>query len=234
MGRVIVISGASSGLGKAIIEGIIQYNDTIYCIGRSKPYLNIEADGVTVHHIKVDYKSPASVVDQLVKEGVVRCDLLLNCAGYMPLEDSFLLYDLKQEFNILDVNLMTHYLVTKHFIQGAMDDCCKLNIISIASCCGVKADSETPLYAAAKAGIIALTEGLCTFKPELVRINCISPGYFNTNLVPGDAPQELLDAQVPQKREARPEEIVPVVKMILDSPFMTGSNIIIDGGQVRK
>jgi NAD(P)-dependent dehydrogenase (short-subunit alcohol dehydrogenase family) len=232
MGRTIVISGASSGLGKAIIEGIARDGDFVYSLGRSTPNLNL--DHVAVQHVQVDYKNPATVVEQLKSAGILSCDLLLNCAGYMPLEDSFLLYDTKQEFNILDVNLTSHYLVTKHFIQGAMEDCSKLDIISIASCCGVKADSETPLYAAAKAGIIALTEGLCTFKPELVRINCISPGYFNTNLVPGDAPQELLDAQVPQKREAQPEEIVPVVRMILDSPFMTGSNIIIDGGQVRK
>ena len=234
MSRVIVISGASSGLGKAIIEGIAQEGDTIYCLGRKKPNLKLKCGPVFIQHIEVDYSNPIRVIETLKQMDIVRCDLLLNCAGYMPLEDNMLMYSEKQEFDILNVNLTTHYFVMKHFIKGAVGDYSKLNIINIASCCGVKSDCETPLYAAAKAGIISLTEGLCTFKPELIRINSISPGFFNTNLVPGDAPKELLGKLVPQKREAQPQEIVPVVKMILDSPFMTGSNIIIDGGQVRK
>ena len=62
-----------------------------------------------------------------------------------------------------------------------------------------------------------------------VRVNCISPGFFNTNLVEGDTPQELID-QVPMLREAQPEEIIPVIDMLQKSTYMTGANIVIDGG----
>lgn len=228
--RTLVISGASSGLGQTIVKALMDDFDLVVTIGRSTPYLGHTPSKHM--HITMDFKNPTECL-KAIEKNVTVCDVLINCAGYMPLED-FLDYSLEQEMDILNINYTTHYLMMKHFMAGAVKVGRKLDIINIASGCGVKPDCDTPNYAACKSGIIALTKGLATYRPELIRVNSISPGFFNTNLVPGDAPQELLDAVVPMKREADPREIMPVIRCILNSPFMTGSNIVIDGGQVCR
>jgi NAD(P)-dependent dehydrogenase (short-subunit alcohol dehydrogenase family) len=235
---VLVISGASSGLGKEIVDGIIGRFDTVVCLSRTCPEdLKEWEKRALVIWFRVDYSNPFDVEEVLrsisKNSPIGACDVLINNSGYMPLHDDFRDYTLEEELAMVNVNLVSHHLVMKHFIDLAVVQNIKLDIINIASACGVKPDSDTPLYAASKAGIIALTSGMALYRPDLVRVNCISPGFFNTNLVPGEAPQWMLDAFVPQQREAQPSEILPVVNMILDSPFMTGSNIVIDGGQTR-
>ena len=102
-------------------------------------------------------------------------------------------------------------------------------IINIASVSGMKADPDTPLYGALKAGLISLTKSFALRFAPGIRVNCISPGFFNTNLVPGDLPEELR-LTIPLGKEAEPMEIIPVVKMLDESDYITGANIVIDGG----
>jgi NAD(P)-dependent dehydrogenase (short-subunit alcohol dehydrogenase family) len=103
------------------------------------------------------------------------------------------------------------------------------HIINIASVAGITGDPDAPIYSACKAGIINFTRSMAKIAAPKVRVNCISPGFFNTNLVEGDTPQELI-GKVPMEREAEPIEIIPVVHMLQTSTYMTGANIVIDGG----
>ena len=59
----------------------------------------------------------------------------------------------------------------------------------------------------------------------------ISSGLFDTNLVPPPVPQELIDS-IPMKRSAQTSELIPILEGILNSNYMTGSNIVIDGGSL--
>jgi 3-oxoacyl-[acyl-carrier protein] reductase len=102
-------------------------------------------------------------------------------------------------------------------------------VINISSISGLMADVDTPIYGASKAALISLSKTLAVkYAPE-VRVNCISPGFFDTNLVPEKTPQELIDP-VPLGFEAQPKMILPVVDAILNCPYMTGANIVVDGG----
>lgn len=223
----LVISGGTSGLGKAIVDYYKTiFNDVI--ILTRNPINNHE----NVRYIEADFKYPEEIVEVLCDKGIYQTDVLINNAGWMPLDD-FTQMGLETEVEILDVNFTSHYVTMKHFMKSA-NPIQPLSIINVASVCGINPDSETPMYACAKSAVIAMTKAFATYKPKSIRVNCISPGFFNTNLVPGSAPPEMLDVMVPQKREADPKEIIPVVKMILESPFMTGANIVIDGGQSCK
>ena len=93
----------------------------------------------------------------------------------------------------------------------------------------MRGDPYTPIYAAGKAGIINLTKSLAVRLAPDIRVNCVSPGFFDTNLVQGKTPKQLIN-QVPMKREAQPKEIIPVIHMLQESSYITGANIVIDGG----
>jgi NAD(P)-dependent dehydrogenase (short-subunit alcohol dehydrogenase family) len=93
----------------------------------------------------------------------------------------------------------------------------------------MKADPDLPIYAASKAALISLTKSLAKSYAPDVRVNCISPGFFKTNLVDEPTPTELIHT-IPMKYEEDAKKITPVVDLIWKSQYMTGANIVIDGG----
>ena len=103
------------------------------------------------------------------------------------------------------------------------------NIINIASVSGMKGEEDFPMYAATKAGLINMTKSFAIGYAPNVRVNCISPGFFNTNLVEGDAPAELIK-HIPMGYEAEPSAIIPAIEFILKADYLTGENIVLDGG----
>lgn len=209
---MIVITGASSGLGKAIYEYLSQKGFKVIGISRRGP--DIKAD-LTVYDERV------RVVQEL--DGI---EVLVNNAGMMLLEE-----DPKDAtaYEMLLLNLVAVWhlslLLSDKIPSGG-------KIINIASVSGIKGEKDLPLYAATKAGVIALTKSFAMRLVEKgVTVNCISPGLFDTNLVPFPAPDELIES-IPMKREAQPEELLPAVEMILSSDYMTGANIVVDGGHL--
>ena len=88
------------------------------------------------------------------------------------------------------------------------------------------------MYGAAKAALLHMTLSFANMlAPKKIRVNSISPGFTKTNLVPGKLPEHLLD-KVPLKRVIQPKEIADSVLHILNSPNMTGADILIDGGLI--
>ena len=218
MKRVAVVTGASSGIGKAIAQ--YYKNEDFRVVNVAK----------TMHPDFENLKCDLSFYDQ--KEAAVKLiqsefpdgiDVLVNNAGVMFLDD---LRDNTQTNLTLWTDLMAPiYLCTELTISIKTFG----HIINIASVSGIIGDTDAPMYSACKAGIINFTRSMAKQLAPNIRVNCISPGFFDTNLVPGPTPKHLID-QVPMLREAQPHEIIPVVDMLQKSPYITGANIVIDGG----
>jgi 3-oxoacyl-[acyl-carrier protein] reductase len=134
----------------------------------------------------------------------------------------------KESREVMNVNFWGSYNIIQNLLPECEEGC---NIINIASVSGMVPDKDLPIYAASKAAVIAMTKSLAKqLAPRMIRVNCISPGFFKTNLVNGeDLPDDLLKT-IPLGYEELPSNITPVIEMILHSRYMTGSNIVIDGG----
>ena len=213
----IIVTGASSGIGKEIYNWFSNKNVNISGIGRRGPDWTIDLINPDARKVFTNY---------LFKNNYT-VKILINNAGVMLLDES----DEEACRNMVELNLIAVWDLMKSFydkkllVEGSQ-------VINIASISGIKGDSDVPLYSATKAGVIALTKAFAkAWAKDGIRVNSISPGLFDTNLAPPPIPQELIDS-IPMKRSAQTSELIPILEGILNSNYMTGSNIVIDGGSL--
>ena len=204
-----VVTGASSGLGKAIYEHLKDHGGyNVIGISRRGP------------DYFIDFRAFSGSSIMSAVPMFSRIDVLINCAGIMPLEEKGM------EEDIFNVNFWAVYRALEDLYPYLRVGS---SVINIASISGIIGEKDLPIYAASKAALISLTKSYAKKWAGSIRVNSISPGLFKTNLVPGEPPQELIDT-IPLGYAADPKEILPVVDMLLRTPYMTGSNIVIDGG----
>jgi NAD(P)-dependent dehydrogenase (short-subunit alcohol dehydrogenase family) len=140
----------------------------------------------------------------------------------------------------LDVNLTGTFLVAKHAARHLRR--ARGAIVNLGSTRAVQSEPHTEAYAATKGAIVALTHALAMSLGPEVRVNCISPGWIATDdfaprgqrkkprLRPAD------HAQHPVGRVGRPEDVAGLCAWLLsdEAGFVTGQNLVIDGGMTRK
>ena len=202
-----LITGSSSGIGKAIYEGLKEKGWECYGLSRRGPDYCID-------------------LCEMYKENVLtllpnKIDLLLNAAGIMPFVETRKIMDINFWGAL---NLMIWYKEASKFSKGAC-------VINIASVSGVFPDPELPIYAASKAALISVTKSYAKLWAPDVRVNCISPGFYMTNLVPEEPipPQHFIN-NIPMGYAEKPETLLDMVLTIYNTKYINGSNIIIDGG----
>lgn len=240
--QVVLVSGASRGIGRAIAAGFAARGARIIISGREEQTLvttarEIGTDESPVTPLVCDVASRDSI-EALVKQTIQRfghVDTLINVAGVnkrMPAERYT-----EEEFDfILDINLKGAFLLSqsvgKHMLtrgQGV-----QINTVSL--------NNDRPLtnvlpYAASKAALGHITRSLAAeWGPRGIRVNAIAPGFILTDLTrklwsdPGM--QAWGQTNTPLKRLGVPEDLVGVA-IFLASPasaFMTGQIVYVDGG----
>lgn len=213
----IVITGGSSGLGQEMVKYFAKQDHDVHNYSRTYSM----GGGYDLYHPG----DRISMIDN-IQRSFPYLDLLINNAGVMLLHE--------KDMSMVDIVRMVHLnLIAVWDLSVRLYPMLKKghhgHIINIASAAGLKGDVECPLYAATKAGVINLTKSFAKMYAPDVRVNCISPGFYDTNLVPGPAPQELIDG-VPLAREAKANEIISVIKYLIENRYTTGANIVTDGG----
>lgn len=209
MNRVAVVTGASSGIGKAIYEGL-QDTFEVYGLSRRGP------------DITEDVRNLGPGRQTVLPRGKVH--LLVNAAGIMPFEESRDVF----ETNFWGTWNMIQSLYPRLYAAGQEHPGLPC-IINIASISGINGEADLPIYAASKAAVINLTKSLAKRFAPMIRVNSVSPGLFDTNLTSDSAPEALI-RQVPIGREEDPRELVGVIRAVYETSFMTGSDVVVDGG----
>jgi NAD(P)-dependent dehydrogenase (short-subunit alcohol dehydrogenase family) len=249
-GKVAIITGAGSGLGKAsAILFAKEGAKVVVTASREKDGEQtvslIKESGGDALFVKVDVTRAADI-EKAVKAAVDRynkLDIMLNNAG-TPGPGKLIADITEEEWNrVISVNLTGVFLGTKYAIPEMLNGGGGV-IINISSVAALSPRRYTAAYASAKAGVIQLTRVTameCARKN--IRVNCILPGPIDTPFftkVAGADPdkiaifKERVRNEVPLGRFARPEEIAQVALFLAsdEASYITGAAFAADGGQL--
>jgi NAD(P)-dependent dehydrogenase (short-subunit alcohol dehydrogenase family) len=241
-GRMAVVIGATSGIGKAIALGLAEAGADVVPTGRraqlaGEAAREIEARGRRSLAIATDVSDTKSIQElaDAVIERFGKVDILVNAAGRTVRRPTVDVSD--DEWNgIMDTNL-TGMLRACRVFGRHMIDRGYGRIINIGSLTSVVALYEVAAYGASKAGVAALTKSLAVeWAQHGVCVNAILPGVFRTALNEGlldgtDRGRELL-ARTPARRFGQPEEVAGAAVFLASeaASFVTGHLLAVDGG----
>ncbi len=230
-----LVTGAARGIGHAIAKHLLNEGWSVAAFDLPKSGLArafTKSSGVIL--IEGDV-ADAAAVEQAVGKAVAafgRLDGLVCNAGIMKRKPIGQL-SLADWQRVIDVNLTAAFL----FARAAEKPLRKAKgaIITIASTRALMSEPNTEAYSATKGGLVALTHALSISLGPDVRVNCISPGWIET----GDfgALRKKDHDQHPAGRVGRPQDIAEMAAYLLDekrSGFITGANVVVDGGMTRK
>ena len=241
-GRVAVVIGATSGIGRALAVGLAEHGADVVPAGRREQGVEstcqeIEAAGRRTLRQTADVMSRSSI-DQLcdqVLERLGRVDILVNAAGYTLREPTATIRD-EQWSGLIDTNLNGVLRACQSF-YGPLKESGRGRVINIVSLGAFLAFHEVAAYCAAKAGLLSLTRSLaCEWAVDGIAVNAIAPGVFptemNSELISGTARGRELVARTPMRRFGKPEELVGVSVLLASdgASFLTGQCIVVDGG----
>ncbi len=241
-GKTAVVTGGTSGIGRAMALGLADAGADVIATGRREQQVHevaaeVEARGRKSLRIPSDVNDRASL-EKLLAGALAafgKVDILVNCAGIIKRTPTL---DISEEDwnNIIGTNLTgtlrASQIFGRHMIERGYG-----RIVNIASLNSFVALTEVAAYAASKAGVAALTRSLAVeWSKKGVNVNAIAPGVFRTDInarLLDSTPrgQELL-MRTPMGRFGKTEELVGAAIYLSSdaASFVTGEVLVVDGG----
>ena len=238
-GKVALVTGASSGIGKAIVEKFVENGAYVLGIARSEEKLKALkeklGDSFDYEIADVsDHERAKEIVEKLVKERG-RIDVLVNNAG-ITRDTLIMRMDEKKWDEVINVNLKGAFNYSRHVSYYMMKQKSGV-IINISSIVGIYGNAGQANYAASKAGIIGLTKSMAKeLGKRGIRVVAIAPGFIETPMtenLPESLKKLALD-MTPLGRFGKPEEVANVALFLASdmASFITSTVIEVSGGLV--
>ena len=237
--KSVLITGASRGIGKAILES---FNKEYFLVGTGTSdssvesiLKNIKSLGLEGAAFKLDLGNRDSIKEltSSLEEKKIYPDILINNAGIT--RDNIMLRMQEDEWdNVIDVHLNGQYLLIKSFLKKMVKNKWG-RIINISSTSAVLGNKGQANYAAAKAGIEAMSRSLAReLGSRNINVNCVAPGFIETDMTKeiSEGNEDLLASQIPLGRLGKPNEIAEVVNFLASEQanYITGQTIHVNGG----
>jgi NAD(P)-dependent dehydrogenase (short-subunit alcohol dehydrogenase family) len=238
--RVVIITGAAGGVGRALLEAFHRDGDIIAAVDLPRTdVVDIAAALGDAHAgFHCDVASEDAVVDLVaaIEGRFGRIDVLVNNAALGPTMAATVDTDASSFRKALNVNLRGPVVLAREAARRMTER--GGVIVNIASLAGVLGNPKRNAYAASKAGLISVTRSLaCEWAKHGIRVVAVAPGYVRTPMVAelersGKANLDLVRRRIPLGRMGRPEEIAAAARF-LASPaagYVTGAVLVVDGG----
>jgi len=238
--QVVVVTGSGRGIGRSIAGMYADHGAKVVIADRNfrdalETERIIKEKGGETFAILADVSRPEDVVSLMEKteKRYGRLNILINNAGFGCWKSP---YDLTVEEwdSVINTNLRGTFLCSREAAKimrkggGGF-------IVNIASTRAIMSEPDSESYAASKGGILALTHALAvSLSPDRIRVNAISPGWIETGEY--EKLREIDHRQHPAGRVGKPEDVARACLFLTaaENEFITGINLVIDGGMTRK
>ncbi len=240
-GKVAVVTGGTRGIGKAVSDKLSDLGAFVIATGTSEETiksLNCSPEKTeNIRYLQLDFNDRNSIKMAFGElEKLKRIDILINNAGVNKIGS---IWDIdEQDWDWLQtVNLKGVFLISK-LVSRRMRTQKSGHIVNIASIWGVVSKAQRASYSTTKSGLIGFTRAIALdLAPYNVLVNALSPGFVMTELtksILSVKDRENLMKSLPLKRFAEPHEIATAILFLVSdlNTYLTGQNIILDGGFV--
>jgi 2-deoxy-D-gluconate 3-dehydrogenase len=245
-GKKAIVTGAAGGLGRGMVEGLLEAGAEVVIIDISeKVHLTVEdlaATGAKIHAVQGDLsdrRKLKEVFEKAVKLLDGTLDIIINCAGIQRRNkcEEFTLEDWDA---VLEMNLTTVFILSQ-LAGRIMLKQGKGKIINMASMLSFFGGYTVPAYAASKGGVAQLTKALSNeWAGKGINVNAIAPGYMDTSMNTAiinntNRNQEIL-RRIPAGRWGCPSDLKGVAVFLASSAsdYLDGAIIPLDGGYLSK
>ncbi len=241
--KVVLITGASRGIGKSIAEECVKQGAKVaftYLSSEEKAKAleaELSANGGVAKGFKsdaADYDQAQKLVDDVVEE-FGQIDVLVNNAGIT--RDTLLMRMSEEQWDeVMNTNLKSAFNLTKA-VQRPMLKARKGSIINMSSVVGVSGNAGQSNYAASKAGLIGFTKSIAQeLGSRNIRCNAIAPGFIETEMTAA-LDQKVVEEwrnSIPLKRGGSPKDVADVTVFLASdmSNYVTGQTIHVCGGML--
>ena len=237
--KVVLITGATSGIGEATAKMFAQCGASVVLVGRNKDKGSqieheIREKGQKAYFITCDVSKEENVIEMVNKaiKKYKKIDILFNNAGIMLPSCEIERMPVDDWKKSIDVNLTGCFLVSRYVKPYLLKE--KGTIINNASIAGLQyyAAGRSYAYSATKAAVIQFSHQMAkNYGEEGIRVNCICPGIIDTPIL-GDRDRSVYAQRVPLKRLGTPDDVAKAVLFLAseDAQYLTGIVLPIDGG----
>ncbi|XP_053113722.1 3-oxoacyl-[acyl-carrier-protein] reductase isoform X2 [Hemicordylus capensis] len=235
MSKVCAIFGGSRGIGQAVAQLLAQRGYCLAIIARNLEIAQTTANSLGAGHLAfscdVSKEEDIQTTFREMEESLGHVNYLVNAAGIN--RDGLLLRTKADDMiSQLHTNLVGTMLTCKAAVKSMIQQQGGA-IVNVGSIVGLKGNSGQSVYSASKAGLVGFSRSLAKeVARKNIRVNMVAPGFIHTEMT-AHLKEDQLKKTIPLGRFGKPQEVAKAVLFLLESPYVTGHVLVVDGENLR-